>query len=144
MASNILAPNGAPDQPRAALSPPADICGDIGSSHTKESKVLVAKRARWINSLPDHFTSRQIANALGVSREVVVNAAPGRYTQSPAAVMPESVHVALPELPGVDITRDRPETAPRAGIVTPKRKSLTIEERIEVIRQMWMNVRTAA
>lgn len=46
--------------------------------------------------------------------------------------------VSLPELPGIDVTRDRPETAPRAGIVTPKKKSLSIEERIEAIRQMWI------
>lgn len=126
------------------LNPPADICGDIGSSPTKASKALVAKRARWINSLPDHFTARQIANALGVSREVVVKAAPGRYTQSPGAVMPTTAHVTMPELPGINVTRDRPETDPRASIVTPVRKQLTIEERIEVIRLMWIKSRGAA
>ena len=50
--------------------------------------------------------------------------------------------VSLPELPGIEVTRDRPETAPHAGIVTTKQKSkqksLSIEERIEVIRQMWI------
>ena len=101
------------------LNPPADICGDISSSHTKASKALVARRARWINSLPDNVTARQIANALGVSRKVVVNSTPWRYANIPAAVMPTSVHVTVPELPGVEVTRDRPETDPRAGIVTP-------------------------
>ncbi len=52
--------------------------------------------------------------------------------------------MTMPELPGVDITRDRPETAPRAGIITPERKLLPIEERIEVIRQMWIKARAAA
>ena len=126
------------------LNPPADICGDIGSSHTKESKALVAKRARWINSLPDHVTRQQIAIALGVTREVVSSAVPGRYTHTPDAVMPSAANVTMPELPGINVTRDRPETDPRRGIVTPQRKSLTIEERIEVIRQMWINTRAAA
>lgn len=126
------------------LNPPADIRGDIGSSHTKVSKELVARRARWINSLPDHVTPRQIARALGVSQEVVVNAAPGRYTQSPSAIMPTTAHVTMPELPGVEVTRDRPETDPRAGIITPKQRSLTIEERIEVIRRMWIMARFTA
>lgn len=126
------------------LNPPADICGNIGASPTKESKALVAKRARWINRLPDHVTTRRIARALGVSQEVVVNAAPGRYTQSPGAVMPTTAHVTMPELPGINVTRDRPETDPRAGIVTPMRKPLTIEERIEVIRQMCIKSRAVA
>ena len=144
MASKILAPTGATEQPRAALSPPADICGNIGASPTKESKALVAKRARWINSLPDHVTPRRIARALGVSQGVVIAAAPGRYTQAPGAVMPTTAHVTMPELPGINVTRDRPETDPRASIVTPARKTLTIEERIEVIRQMWIKARAAA
>ena len=126
------------------LNPPADICGDIGSARTKRNKSLSAKRASWINSLPDHITPRQVANALGVSRWVVSSAAPGRYAQTPAAFLPTIAHVTVPELPGVDVTRDRPETDPRAGIVTPARKPLTIEERIEVIRQMWIKTRDAA
>lgn len=126
------------------LNPPADICGDIGSSPTKENRARLVDRARWINSLPGHVTPRQIANALGVSADVVFDAAPGRYTQIPAAVLPTTAHVTMPELPGVEVTRDRPETDPRAGIITPPCKSLTIEERIEVIRQMWINTRAAA
>ena len=57
---------------------------------------------------------------------------------------PTTAPVSLPAVPGVEITRARPETDPRAGIVTPARKHLTVEERIEVIRQMWINTRAAA
>ena len=126
------------------LNPPADICGNIGASPSKESKALVAKRARWINSLPDHVTRQQIAIALGVTREVVSSAVPGRYTHTPGAVMSTTAHVTMPPLPGINVTRDRPETDPRASIVTPVRKPLTIEQRIEVIRQMWIKARIAA
>ena len=124
--------------------PPADICGNIGASQTKESRALVAKRAKWINSLPDHVSPRQIARVLGVSVEVVVAAAPGRYANIPAAVMPTTVHVTMPELPGINVTRDRPETDPRAGIVSPSRRQLTIDERIEAIRRMWIKTRATA
>lgn len=123
------------------LNPPADICGNIGASQTKESRALVARRARWINSLPDHISPRQIARALGVSPWVVIAAAPGRYAYVPAAVMPTTVHVTMPELPGIEVKRDRPETDPRAGIVSPSRRHMTIEQRIEVIRQMWIRTR---
>ena len=126
------------------LNPPADICGNIGASQTKESRALVSKRAKWINSLPDHISPRQIARVLGISPWVVVAAAPGRYANIPAAVMPTTVHVTMPELPGINVTRDRPETDPRATIVTPVRKPLTIEQRIEVIRQIWIRTRTVA
>lgn len=120
------------------LTPPAHICGQ---NLTRGAR---AERHRWINSLPETFSARQVANALGITSDVVRFAAPGRFTRIPQAVAPTSRHVSLPPVPGIEITRARPETSPRAGIVSPERKLLSIEERIEVIRQMWIKTRVAA
>lgn len=53
---------------------------------------------------------------------------------------PRSIEVSLPVIPGVDITQDRPETAPRCRIVTPQNK-LTSGEFVETIRREWIKAR---
>lgn len=94
------------------LVPPSHICGP------KLTRAARAERHRWINSLPETFSARQVANALGITSDVVRFAAPGRFTRIPQAVAPTSRHVSLPPVPVIEITSARPETAPRAGIVS--------------------------
>lgn len=125
------------------LNPPADICGDLGASGFRHNRALRAKRSEWINSLPDSFTARQIANALGVTPGVVHNAAPSRAGIVPQAVAPTSVHVTMPAVPGITISKDRPETAPRAGIISPPRAT-SVEDVIAIIRAERDKARAAA
>ena len=132
-----------------ALNPPAEICGDIGRIPTRENMALVAARARWINSLPVHVTSRQIAQALCVSRDVVMQAAPGRYSRTPGAFIPATANVSLPELPGVNVTRNRPETDPRPETAHPRdirgrRNGVTPEGFIALLRAECLRARAEA
>ena len=122
------------------LSPPAHICG------INLTRAARNDRDRWVASLPHNMKPERIGALLGISRNAVVRAYPGRATPKiPVAIMPPSTaDVSLPTVPGVEVTRARPETDPRAGIVTPKQKPLSIEERIEVIRQMCIKARAAA
>ena len=122
------------------INPPAHICG------INLTRAARADRDRWVASLPSNMKPERIGAFLGISRNAVVRAYPLRAAPKvPVAILPPTTApVSLPLVPGVEITPARPETDPRAGIVTPARKSLTIEERIEVIRQMWINTRAAA
>lgn len=122
------------------INPPAHICG------INLTRAARNDRDRWVASLPPHVSTARLAALLGISQRSVLKSYPLRSIgKVPAAVMPPTAApVSLPQVPGVEITRARPETDPRAGIVSPARKSLTIEERIEVIRQMWINTRAAA
>lgn len=122
------------------LTPPSHVCG------INLTRAARADRDRWVASLPSSMKPERIGALLGISRNAVVRAYPLRAAPKiPVAIMPPATaDVSLPQVPGVEVTRDRPETNPRAGIMSPKRKSLTIEERIEVIRQMWINTRAAA
>lgn len=128
----------------SALSPPADICGDLGASGFRHNRALRAKRSAWINSLPETFTVRQIASALGVSQGTVRNTAPGRFVRPPERIVATSAHVTMPAVPGITISKERPETAPRAGIVSPPRITATIKERIAIIRAERDKARAAA
>lgn len=122
------------------ITPPAHICG---INLTRDAR---HDRDRWVASLPISMKPERIGALLGISRNAVVRAYPLRAAPKiPVAILPPTTAaVSLPQVPGVEVTRDRPETNPRAGIVSPARKSLTIEERIEVIRQVWINTRAAA
>lgn len=122
------------------LNPPADICG------INLTRAARNDRDRWVASLPSNMKPERIGALLGISRNAVVRAYPLRAAPKvPVAILPPATaDVSLPPVPGVEITSARPETDPRAGIVTPARKSLTIEERIEVIRQMWIKARAEA
>ena len=120
------------------LTPPPHICGHgIGRD-------ACAERNRWVASLPPGISGDRVADMLGLSRAWVIRLYPHLAVQrAPETITPPTAAcVSLPELPGVNVTRNRPETDPRADIITPARKSLSIEERIEVIRQMWMKTRT--
>ena len=121
-------------------TPPAHICG------INLTRAARSDRDRWVASLPSNMKPERIGALLGISRNAVVRAYPLRAAPKiPVAILPPATtDVSLPQVPGVEVTRDRPETDPRAGIVTPARKSLTIEERIEVIRQMLISTRSAA
>lgn len=134
MASSILAPKD------ASVTPPAHICG------INLTRAARHDRDRWVASLPSNMKPERIGALLGISRNAVVRAYPLRTAPKiPVAILPPATaDVSLPSVPGVEVTRDRPETNPRAGIVTPRRVQLSIEERIEVIRQMWINMRAAA
>ena len=121
------------------MNPPAHICGP------KLTRAARDERDRWIAAAPRHLSNARIAALLGISPAAVLHACPDRAGKIPVRVMPpQAAAVSLPPVPGIEITSARPETNPRAGIVTPARKSLTIEERIEVIRQMWISTRAAA
>lgn len=123
----------------ASVTPPPHI---VGINLTRAAR---NDRDRWVASLPPHVSTARLAALLGISQRSVTKAYPLRSSgKIPAAVMPPTADVSLPSVPGVEITRARPETDPRAGIVTPARKHLTIEERIEVIRQMCIKARAAA
>lgn len=73
-----------------------------------------ADRDRWVASLPPSTSVDRICAMLGLSRPWVIRLYP---------------HLAMVRAP---------ET------ITPARKSLSIEERIEVIRQIWIKMRKAA
>lgn len=122
------------------LTPPPHICG------INLTRAARNDRDRWVASLPPHVSTARLAALLGISQRSVTKAYPLRAApKAPVAILPPTTAaVSLPQVPGVEITRARPETDPRAGIVSPARKSLTIEERIEVIRQMWIETRAAA
>ena len=134
MASNILAPKD------ASVTPPPHI---VGINLTRAAR---NDRDRCVASLPSNMKPERIGALLGISRNAVVRAYPLRAAPKvPVAILPPTTApVSLPQVHGVEVTRDRPGTNPRAGIVSPARKSLTIEERIEVIRQMWIKSRAAA
>lgn len=134
MASNILAPKD------ASVTPPPHICG------INLTRAARADRDRWVASLPSSMKPERIGALLGISRNAVVRAYPLRAAPKiPVAILPPATaDVSLPPVPGIEITSARPETAPRAGIVSPARKPLTVEERIEVIRQMCIKARAAA
>lgn len=119
-------------------TPPAHICG------INLTRAARNDRDRWVASLPSNMKPERIGALLGISRNAVVRAYPLRAAPKiPVAILPPATtDVSLPAVPGVEVTRARPETDPRAGIVSPARKPLTIEERIEVIRQMWIKART--
>ena len=121
-------------------TPPAHICG------INLTRAARNDRDRWVASLPSNMKPERIGALLGISRNAVVRAYPLRAAPKvPVAILPSTTApVSLPPVPGIEITSARPETEPRAGIVTPKQKSLSIEERIEVIRQMWISTRVAA
>ena len=122
------------------LTPPPHICGINLTRAARDD------RDRWVASLPSNMKPERIGDLLGISRNAVVRAYPLRAAPKiPVAILPPTTAaVSLPQVPGVEVTRDRPETNPRAGIVTPRRVQLPIEERIEVIRQMWIETRAAA
>ena len=122
------------------ITPPPHV---VGINLTRAAR---DDRDRWVASLPRDMSTARIAALLGISQRSVTKAYPLRSGgKIPAAVMPPTTApVSLPAVPGVEITRARPETDPRAGIVSPARKPLTIEERIEVIRQMCIKARAAA
>lgn len=83
---------------------------------------------------------------LGLSRPWVFRLYPHlAMVRAPESITPPTAaRVSLPAVPLVEVTRDRPETEPRADIITPARKPLSIEERIEVIRKMWIKTRATA
>lgn len=122
------------------LNPPAHI---VGINLTRAAR---NDRDRWVASLPSNMKPERIGALLGISRNAVVRAYPLRAAPKvPVAILPPATaDVSLPPVPGVEVTRARPETDPRAGIVSPARKPMSIEERIEVIRQMWISTRAAA
>ena len=121
------------------MNPPAHICGP------KLTRAARDERDRWIAAAPRHLSNARIAALLGISPAAVLHACPDRAGKIPVRVMPpQAAAVSLPPVPGIEITRARPETDPRAGIVSPARKHLTVEERIEVIRQVWIETRAAA
>lgn len=122
------------------LTPPAHICGINLTRAARDD------RDRWVASLPSNMKPERIGALLGISRNAVVRAYPLRAAPKiPVAILPPATtDVSLPPVPGIEITSARPETDPRAGVVSPARKYLTVEERIEVIRQMWIETRAAA
>ena len=123
------------------LTPPSHIRG------INLTRAARNDRDRWVASLPSNMKPERIGALLGISRNAVVRAYPLRAAPKvPVAILPPATTaaVSLPSVPGVEVTRARPETDPRAGIVSPERKPLSVEERIEVIRQMWISTRSAA
>lgn len=122
------------------LNPPSHICGHRVSGTDRSD------RDRWVASLPLGMSADRVGTMLGLSRQWVIRLYPHlAMSRAPETITPPTAaRVSLPVVPSVYVTRDRPETDPRAGIITPRQKSLSIEERIEVIRQMWIKARAAA
>ena len=98
---------------------------------------LAAERAAWIYGLPRSYSNRQIARALGVGTSVVQLAVPERRTGNDIF----DVHITLPEVPGVVVTPDRPETAARTGIKRMPPPRVTVSDVVEIIRQEWIRTR---
>ena len=97
------------------MNPPAHICGP------KLTRAARDERDRWIAAAPRHLSNARIAALLGISPAAVLHACPDRAGKIPVRVMPpQAAAVSLPPVPGIEITSARPETDPRAGIVSPE------------------------
>ena len=95
------------------LAPPSHICGP------KLTRAARDERDRWIAAAPRHLSNARIAALLGISPAAVLHACPDRAGKIPVRVMPpQAAAVSLPPVPGIEITSARPETDPRAGIVS--------------------------
>lgn len=95
------------------MTPPAHICGPNLTRAARD------ERARWIAAAPRQLSNARIAALLGISPAAVLHACPDRAGKIPVRVMPpQAAAVSLPPVPGIEITSARPETAPRAGIVS--------------------------
>ena len=66
-----------------------------------------------------------------------------RTAQTHPGALVREIAVSLPVVPGIDITPERPETAPRCGVVTP-RDRVTPEDFVEIVRREWFKSRSAA
>lgn len=106
------------------MNPPAHICGINLTRATRND------RDRWVASLPSNMKPERIGALLGISRNAVVRAYPLRAAPKvPVAILPPTTAaVSLPPVPGIEITSARPETDPRAGIVTPKRDEKAVAD----------------
>ena len=97
------------------MTPPAHICGPHLTRAARD------ERYRWIAAAPRHLSNVRIASLLGISVGAVLHACPDRAGKIPMRVLPPTAAVvSLPPVPGVEIASARPETSPRAGIVSPK------------------------
>lgn len=113
------------------LDPPAHICGPLTSGNRK----ACSDRRKWINSVPQSYTARQVARALGITAEQLTHLVPGRFTIAARAEMGIS-DVSLPPLP-FEIERcDRSHTAPRSGIISVERPTRRARAAIAAIREM--------
>ena len=66
-----------------------------------------------------------------------------RTAQTQPGAPVREIAVSLPVVPGVTITCQRPETAPRCCVVTPQDR-VTREDFVEIVRQEWIKSRSAA
>ena len=66
-----------------------------------------------------------------------------RTAQTHPGALSREIAVSLPDVPGIDITHERPETAPRCRVVTP-RDRVTPEDFVEIVRREWIKSRGAA
>lgn len=108
------------------LVPPSHICG------INLTRAARNDRDRWVASLPSNMKPERIGALLGISRNAVVRAYPLRAAPKiPVAILPPATTaaVSLPQVPGVEIIRARPETDPRAGIVSPKHDEKADDDR---------------
>lgn len=100
------------------MTPPLHICGPNLTRAARD------ERARWIAAAPQHLSPARLAALLGISPQVVLYACPDRAGKIPERILPPTAAVvSLPTVPGVEIASARPETDPRAGIVSPKQDS---------------------
>lgn len=100
------------------LTPPAHICGPHLTRAARD------ERYRWIAAAPQHLSVARLAALLGITTGAVRHACPDRAGKIPVRVLPPTAAVvSLPPVPGVEIASARPETSPRAGIVSPKQVS---------------------
>lgn len=105
------------------MTPPAHICGPNLTRAARD------ERDRWIAAAPRHLSNARIAALLGISPAAVLHACPDRSGKIPVRVMPPTTAaVSLPPVPGIEITTARPETDPRAGIVSPEPDNKTIAD----------------
>ena len=98
------------------LNPPERIKGKLGNAQHD----ALRERALWVNGLPDSATVAQVASALGISKTMVLNIAPGKFSKANQFLGEgdRRSRVTMPTLPIAIPPKTRDETAPRAGIVS--------------------------
>lgn len=57
-----------------------------------------------------------------------------RNVSSCSSMASHVIAVSLPAVPGIDITHERPETAPRCRVVTPQDR-VTPQQVVEIVRR---------
>ena len=66
-----------------------------------------------------------------------------RTAQTQPGAPVREIAVSLPDVPGIDITQERPETEPHCRIVTPQDR-VTPDDFVEIVRREWIKSRIVA